>query len=78
MNRNNDHNPVLAEDLEIGPAIALLELCSVARGVEVCDSILWESDIELVFATPVQPGKYVMLFTGGVVLTPGGGGWGRP
>jgi len=62
----NDYNPDLREDLPVGPAIALLELCSVARGIEVADAILWESRIELVFATPVQPGRYVMLFTGGV------------
>jgi len=62
----NDTNPVLRADASIGPAIAMLELCSVARGVEVADAILWESDIELLAATPVQPGKYVMLFTGGV------------
>tara|TARA_R110002096_G_scaffold24453_12_gene77164 strand:+ start:34447 stop:35016 length:570 start_codon:yes stop_codon:yes gene_type:complete len=57
----------MTEDQTLGPAIALLELCSIARGVEVADAILWESDIELLFATPVQPGKYVMLFTGSVV-----------
>lgn len=62
----NDYNPVLRDDVPVGPAIGLLELCSVARGVEVADAILWESDIELLFATPVQPGKYVMLFTGSV------------
>lgn len=62
----NDTNPTLRSDADMGPAIAVLELCSVARGVEVADAILWESDIELLVATPVQPGKYVMLFTGGV------------
>jgi len=62
----NDHNPELRDDVPVQPAIALLELCSVARGVEVADSILWESEIELLFATPVQPGKYEMLFTGSV------------
>lgn len=62
----NDYNPDLRDDVTVGPAIGLLELCSVARGVEVADAILWESDIELLFATPVQPGKYVMLFTGSV------------
>lgn len=62
----NDYNPDLREDVGLGPAIALLELCSIARGVEVADAILWESEIEMLFATPVQPGKYVMLFTGSV------------
>lgn len=62
----NDMNPCLAEDAAMGPAIALLELRSVARGMEVADAILWESEIELLFSTPVQPGKYVMFFTGSV------------
>jgi microcompartment protein CcmL/EutN len=64
MNRN-DKNPQL-EKTDIGPAIALLELCSVARGVEVADAILWEAEIEMLFSTTVQPGKYIMLFTGSV------------
>jgi len=65
MNRN-DENPNLREDAHLGSAVAVLELCSVARGIEVADSILWEADIEMLFSEPVQPGKYVMLFTGSV------------
>lgn len=65
MNRN-DHNPELADDVALDTAIAVLELCSVARGVEVADTVLKEAAVELLFATPVQPGKYVMLFTGSV------------
>jgi len=65
MNRN-DFNPELPEGAAVGPCIGLLELCSVARGVEVADAILWEAEIELLFASPVHPGKYVMLFTGSV------------
>ena len=61
-----DHNPPMRDEVTLGPAIALLELCSVARGMEVASGILWEADIELLFATAVQPGKYVMLFTGSV------------
>ncbi len=66
-----DKNPEIRSDVPMGPAIGLLELCSVARGVEVADAILWQSDIELLCATPVQPGKYVMLFTGSVQDTTG-------
>lgn len=65
MNRN-DQNPELRDDVELDVAIGLLELCSVARGVEVADAVLKEAHVELLFASPVQPGKYVMLFTGGV------------
>lgn len=63
--QNNDHNPTLS-GAELQPAIALLETASVAAGIEMTDAILWESDIELLFATPVQPGKYVVLFTGSI------------
>ncbi|MEM7311277.1 MAG: BMC domain-containing protein [Planctomycetota bacterium] len=62
----NDVNPALPEGKELGTCIGLLELCSVARGVEVADSVLWEAEVEMLFASPVQPGKYVMLFSGSV------------
>jgi len=65
MNRN-DVNPDLREGVAMGPCIGLLELCSVARGVEVANALLWEAEVELLFSSPVQPGKYVMLFTGPV------------
>lgn len=65
MNRN-DENPNLRDDAHLGAAVAVLELSSVARGIEVADAILWEADIEVLFSEPVQPGKYVILFTGGV------------
>jgi microcompartment protein CcmL/EutN len=65
MNRN-DFNPELREDCALQPCIGLLELCSIARGVEVADAVLWEAGVELLFAAPVQPGKYLMLFTGTV------------
>lgn len=62
----NDNNPDLREGVPVGPCIGLLELCSIARGVEVADSVLWEAEVELLFSEPVQPGKYVLLFTGSV------------
>ncbi len=65
MNRN-DKNPAIRDGQEMGPAIGLLELCSVARGIEVADALLWESNVEMLFSEPVQPGKYVMLFTGSI------------
>lgn len=65
MNRN-DHNPDLRDDVTPQPCIGVLELASVARGVEVADAVLKEAAVEMLFATPVHPGKYVMLFTGSV------------
>lgn len=64
--KRNDFNPELREEVAFQPAIGLLELSSVARGIEVTDAVLWEASVEMLFATPVQPGKYVLLFTGSV------------
>ncbi len=66
MTTRNDLNPELPEGAGVGPCIGLIELCSVARGVEVADAILWEAEVEMLFSSPVQPGKYVLLFTGSV------------
>ncbi len=49
-----------------GPAVALLELASVAAGFESTDALSKESDVELLLARPVSPGKYIVLFTGAV------------
>lgn len=65
MNRN-DYNPEMREDCAVGPCIGLLELGSIARGVEAADAVLWQARVEMLFAAPVQPGKYLMLFTGSV------------
>ncbi len=65
MNRN-DVNPELRDDVALEACIGLLELCSVAKGVEVADAVLKEAQVEMLFATNVQPGKYVMLYSGSV------------
>jgi len=65
MNRN-DFNPEIRDDAELRPAIGMLELSSVARGVEIADAVLWQGHVDMLFATPIQPGKYVMLYTGSV------------
>jgi len=65
MNRN-DMNPRAKDAGELQPSIGLLELDCVARGIETADAVLWEADVLMVFSEPVQPGKYVLLFTGSV------------
>ena len=65
MNRN-DLNPELRDGVALRSCIGLLEVCSVARGIEVADTVLWEARVEVLFATPVHPGKYVVLFTGSI------------
>ncbi len=46
--------------------IGFLELNSIAKGIEAADCILKAADVELLFAKPVCPGKYNILFTGEV------------
>ncbi|HEV8112760.1 MAG TPA: BMC domain-containing protein [Planctomycetota bacterium] len=65
MNRN-DVNPEMRDDVAMDSCIGLLELCSVAKGVEVADAVLKEAKVDMLFATNVQPGKYLMLYTGSV------------
>lgn len=47
-------------------ALALLELDSIARGYRVLDAMVKESPISVVNANLVEPGKYLLLFGGGV------------
>ena len=46
--------------------IGFLELSSIAKGIQAADILLKAADVELVFAKPVCPGKYSILFTGEV------------
>ena len=47
-------------------ALALLEVASLARGVVVADAVAKRARVELLFCEPVSPGKYLILFAGGV------------
>ncbi len=47
-------------------SIGLLEFKSVAKGIEVTDEVLKAAHVELVMASPICPGKYVVLITGDV------------
>ncbi len=46
------------------PAIALIELSSIAAGVLTCDAMVKEAPVRLVEAKPVSPGKYIVLVAG--------------
>lgn len=46
--------------------VGLLEFSSIATGIEATDRVLKEAAVEVLFARPVSPGKYVVLFTGTV------------
>ncbi len=47
-------------------AIAVMELKSIAKGVEATDAALKSAGIKLVSAHPACPGKYEMIFTGSI------------
>jgi microcompartment protein CcmL/EutN len=49
-----------------GPALALLELDSIARGYVVADAVVKRAAVTLALAEAVTPGKYLLLFSGGV------------
>ncbi len=48
------------------PALALLEVASLARGVVAADAVAKRASVQLLFCEPVSPGKYLILFAGGV------------
>lgn len=45
-------------------AIGLIELTSIARGIETCDDMVKAAQVELLRATTVCPGKYIILIGG--------------
>ena len=50
-------------------ALALLELSSIARGYRVLDWMVKEAEVTVVEANLVEPGKFLILFGGGVAET---------
>ncbi|MEJ2097424.1 MAG: BMC domain-containing protein [Deltaproteobacteria bacterium] len=47
-------------------AIAMIELNSIAKGVETADEMLKTADVELIMAQPICAGKYMVLVSGDV------------
>lgn len=47
-------------------SIGMIELNSIARGIETADSMLKAGEVTLVFAKPVCPGKFMVLVYGDV------------
>jgi len=47
-------------------SLAALELATVAQGVVVADQVAKTAHVEIVFAEPVSPGKFVIVFGGTV------------
>jgi microcompartment protein CcmL/EutN len=48
------------------PALALIEVSSIARGVVVADALVKKAPVRLLQSHPVSPGKHVVIFAGGV------------
>ncbi len=48
------------------PAIGLLELSSIARGIVTGDAMVKRSPVEVIYAGTVHPGKYLVLVGGEV------------
>lgn len=49
-----------------GPALGLIELCSIARGLVVCDAMVKRAPVRIVRAGSTHPGKYIVQVRGGV------------
>lgn len=49
-----------------GPALGLLELCSIARGIVCCDAVVKKAPVRIVQAGTTHPGKYTILVRGEV------------
>lgn len=47
-------------------AIGLVELISIAKGIEAADAMVKVADVEILTSTPVCPGKYFVLVHGDV------------
>jgi microcompartment protein CcmL/EutN len=50
----------------VGPALALLELESIAVGIEAGDAMVKRAPVEVLRAGTVHPGRYLILVTGAV------------
>ena len=44
-----------------GPALGILELSSIARGIVAVDALVKRAEVSVISAGPTTPGKYVSL-----------------
>jgi microcompartment protein CcmL/EutN len=56
----------MIHDPSTPPALAVLEVASIARGLTVADALVKRAPVRILRADPVTPGKYLLVFTGGV------------
>lgn len=48
----------------MGNSVGMIELSSIAKGIETCDSMLKSADVELLRASTICPGKYMVIIGG--------------
>ena len=48
----------------MGKAIGMIELCSIARGIEACDFMVKAAQVELLRSSTLCPGKYMVIVCG--------------
>lgn len=60
-----------------GDALGLLETSSIAAGVRAADEVLKTATIHLIEACPISPGKFLVVFSGGVAEVEASLGGGR-
>lgn len=48
------------------PALAILELDSIARGILTADELIKEAPVSLIAATPSTPGRFLVVYAGEV------------
>ena len=48
------------------PAIGIIEVNSVARGVVICDVMVKKTPVEVVTSQPICPGKFIVIIAGEV------------
>ena len=53
-------------------ALGLLEFKSVAKGIEVLNEVLKSSNVELMMANPICPGKYIGIIIGEIAAVANG------
>lgn len=46
--------------------LGIVELNSIAKGIQACDAMIKRSDVKLISAYPVCPGKYIIIINGDV------------
>ncbi len=62
----NDVNPSLCGGSGPRDCIGLIETSAIASGIDTADQLLKAAHVELLFSSPVQPGKHVTLLCGSV------------